>query len=45
MTAFNWREHLKVHPAAELFPLLPEAELRELTADIKANGLLQPVTI
>ena len=24
---FNWRAHLKVHPAAELFPLLSEAEL------------------
>jgi hypothetical protein len=37
--AFDWRKHLPVHEAAELFPLLPEAELKELAADIQANGL------
>ena len=35
---FNWRSHLPVHPAAELFPLMAEADLKELAADIKANG-------
>jgi len=35
----SWRGHLKVHPAAELFPLMSEPELRELGEDIKANGL------
>jgi DNA-binding Lrp family transcriptional regulator len=42
---FNWRDHLKVHPAAELFPLMPEAELRELAEDIKKNGLVDPIVI
>jgi hypothetical protein len=26
--AFDWRKHLHIHPAAELFPLMAEAELR-----------------
>jgi hypothetical protein len=42
---FDWRKHLKVHPAAELFPLLPEAELKELAADIEAHGLQNLVTV
>lgn len=39
MTEFPW----PVHPAAELFPLLGDDELRELADDIKAHGLHQPV--
>jgi hypothetical protein len=35
----SWRDVLQVHPAAELFPLLPPEELKELADDIKANGL------
>jgi hypothetical protein len=42
--AKHWRDVLSVHPAAELFPLMPETELRELGEDIKRRGLLeQPV--
>jgi ParB-like chromosome segregation protein Spo0J len=33
----------KIHPAAELLPLMSEAELAELAADIKKNGLLLPI--
>lgn len=40
--AFNWREHLDVHPATEQFRLMPEAELAELADDIKKNGLRTP---
>lgn len=32
-----------VHPAAELFPLLSDDELRELADDIREHGLHQPV--
>lgn len=39
---FDWRALLPIHPAAELFPLLPEDELRELAEDIRINGLRVP---
>jgi hypothetical protein len=35
----NWRYDLSVHPAADLFPLMSEAELRELGEDIKKKWL------
>src|SRR5262249_19024288 len=35
----SWRDVIKVHPAAELFPMMSEAELRELGEDIKKSGL------
>lgn len=34
-----------VHPAAELFPMLPPAELKELAADIKDHGLLHGIVL
>jgi hypothetical protein len=41
----SWRDHLKIHPSAELFPLMSEGELRELGEDIKKNGLRSPIII
>lgn len=32
-----------VHPAANLFPMLPDEELQALADDIKANGLQHPI--
>jgi ParB-like chromosome segregation protein Spo0J len=40
---FNLRDHLAVHPAADLFPLMSESELKELAEDIRKNGLQQPI--
>jgi hypothetical protein len=37
----SWRDHLKIHPACELFPTMGAAELRELAQDIAAHGLRQ----
>src|SRR6516165_10721352 len=39
----SWRDLIKVHPAADLFPMMPEAELRELGEDIKKSGLTSPI--
>ena len=41
----SWRDHIKVHPAADLFPMMSESELRELGEDIKANGLLASLVL
>jgi hypothetical protein len=41
----SWRKHLKMHPAAELFPPMSEPELRELGEDIKAHGLRTPIVL
>jgi len=36
--------NIKFHPAANLFPLMSEAELKELAADIKKRGLITAIT-
>lgn len=36
---------LPVHPAADVFPMLADDELTELTNDIAANGLQQPLVV
>ncbi|MFB4280788.1 ParB/RepB/Spo0J family partition protein [Nonomuraea sp. MTCD27] len=38
-------EDIGVHPVADLFPMLAADELKELAADIKARGLLQPIVL
>jgi ParB-like nuclease domain len=34
-----------VHPAADIFPMMPEDELVDLAEDIKANGLIHPIVL
>jgi len=41
----SWRDTLPIHPAANLFPRIADAELRELGTDIRKNGLLSPIVL
>jgi hypothetical protein len=41
----SWRSVFKVHPAADIFPVMPPDELRELGKDIKMRGLEEPITL
>lgn len=40
----GWRPS-DVHPAAALFPMMPDDELAQLASDIKDNGLIHPIVI
>jgi hypothetical protein len=39
----SWRDFWKVHPAADVFPLIDADALRKLADDIEVNGLKVPV--
>jgi hypothetical protein len=43
--ASKWRERYRVHPSCDAFPMLDDAELEKLAADIKAPGLREPMTV
>ena len=36
---------MKVHSAADIFPMMSDEELAELAEDIKANGLVHPIIV
>ena len=42
-TGTSWRDDVKAHPAADIFPMMPDAELDVLAKDIAENGLLHPI--
>ena len=35
--------NMEFHPVADIFPMMPEAELQDLAADIEANGLIESI--
>ena len=39
----SWRDVIKVHPAADLFPMMPPDELKAFGEDIKRNGMSSPI--
>jgi hypothetical protein len=41
----TWRDLMPVHPAADLFPMLCDADLVALGEDIEANGLITPIMV
>lgn len=41
----SWSDEITVHPAADLFPMMSDPELRELADDIKAHGLQEPLVL
>lgn len=45
MTNKSWRDQIKVHPAADLFPMMTPDELKALGEDIKKNGLTSPIAV
>ena len=40
----TWRDTYKVHPAADVFPMMSDEKLAQLGEDIKANGLNVPLS-
>jgi ParB-like chromosome segregation protein Spo0J len=43
--AKSWRDVIKVHPAANLFPMMSADELKALGKDIRQKGLTSPIAI
>ena len=43
--AQSWRDTLPIHPAAELFPRMSEAELAALGKDIRKHGLTSSIAV
>ena len=41
----SWRDQIKVHPAANLFPMMTPDELKALGEDIKKNGLQTKIAV
>jgi hypothetical protein len=44
-TKKSWRDTIKVHPDADLFPMMSDGELEALGENIKENGLLYPLLV
>jgi len=39
------KDGFRIHPAAEIFPMMNDQELAELTASIEHNGLEEPISV
>jgi len=45
VAAKQQQQELKVHPAADIFPMLSDEDLADLAEDIRANGQLFPIML
>lgn len=41
----SWRDLMPIHPAADMFPMLDDADLLALGEDIGRNGLTSPIVV
>jgi hypothetical protein len=41
----SWRELYRVHPAADILPMMSDEELDDLGKDIKTNGVVSPIVL
>ena len=44
-TPTSWRDRIKVHPAADLFPMMSPDELKTLGEDIAKHGLQSRIAV
>jgi hypothetical protein len=43
LPAEQWRDYVKIHTAADRFPMMSDGELKSLSDDIERNGLMGPL--
>jgi hypothetical protein len=44
-TRLRWRDHVTVHPASDLLPMMDETQLAQLAEDVDAQGLRVPICL
>jgi hypothetical protein len=45
MSKTSWRDSIKIHPVADMFPMLDDPDLAALGENIRRNGLTSPIAM